>query len=119
MRVQQRATRGLGDVWVPVGMTETDTPSAQASTAPLAVVTGASSGIGFELARQFVDHGFDVLLAAEDDELETAASTLRHDTEAQVRAVPTDLRSPQGVRDLYAAIRADGRPVAAIPSMPE
>jgi short-subunit dehydrogenase len=31
---------------------------------PLAVVTGASSGIGLELARQFVDHHFDVLVVA-------------------------------------------------------
>ena len=32
----------------------------------LALVTGASSGIGFELARQFADHGFDLIVAAED-----------------------------------------------------
>jgi NAD(P)-dependent dehydrogenase (short-subunit alcohol dehydrogenase family) len=36
---------------------------------PLAVVTGASSGIGRELARQFATNGFDVVVAAEDDEL--------------------------------------------------
>ena len=33
---------------------------------PLAVVTGASSGIGYELAKQFVQNGFDVIIAAED-----------------------------------------------------
>ena len=33
---------------------------------PLAVITGASSGIGRELARQFATHGFDVIVAAED-----------------------------------------------------
>src|ERR671939_432014 len=31
------------------------------SSRPLAVVTGASSGIGFELAKQFAEHGFDLL----------------------------------------------------------
>jgi len=31
-----------------------------------AVVTGASSGIGYELARQFAEHGYDLLIAAED-----------------------------------------------------
>ncbi len=30
-------------------------------TKPLAVVTGASSGIGFELAKQFAGNGFDLL----------------------------------------------------------
>ena len=34
---------------------------------PLALVTGASSGIGLELARQFVEHDFDIIITAEDD----------------------------------------------------
>nr|WP_211591414.1 SDR family NAD(P)-dependent oxidoreductase [Microbispora sp. H10836] len=36
---------------------------------PLALVTGASSGIGYELARQFAQHGFDVVVTAEDGTL--------------------------------------------------
>lgn len=32
----------------------------------LAVVTGASSGIGSELARQFAEHGYDLVICAED-----------------------------------------------------
>jgi uncharacterized protein len=36
---------------------------------PLALVTGASSGIGLELARQFVQNGFDVVITAENEEL--------------------------------------------------
>ena len=36
---------------------------------PLALVTGASSGIGLELAKQFAEHGFDLIVAAEDTEL--------------------------------------------------
>src|SRR5215210_6587024 len=43
---------------------------------PLAVVTGASSGIGLELAKQFADNGFDLIVAAEDDELGGAAAEL-------------------------------------------
>jgi NAD(P)-dependent dehydrogenase (short-subunit alcohol dehydrogenase family) len=38
---------------------------------PLAVVTGASSGIGFELAKQFATNDYNLLIAAEDAELET------------------------------------------------
>jgi short-subunit dehydrogenase len=40
-----------------------------ATTKPFAVVTGASSGIGFELAKQFAQNGFDVLVTAEDNGL--------------------------------------------------
>ena len=41
-----------------------------------AVVTGASSGIGLELARQFLENGFDVLITAEDEELAAARAEL-------------------------------------------
>ena len=39
-----------------------------------AVVTGASSGIGYELAKQFAEHGFDLLVTAEDPAIEQAAA---------------------------------------------
>jgi short-subunit dehydrogenase len=39
----------------------------QATHRPLAVVTGASSGIGLELARQFAEHGFDLIVTAHQD----------------------------------------------------
>ena len=42
----------------------------------LALVTGASDGIGFELARQFADHGFDLIVNAEDAGLSAAAQQL-------------------------------------------
>jgi len=79
---------------------------------PLAVVTGASSGIGLELARQFADHGFDLIVNAEDDAIETAAAGLRQNG-CQVQAVRADLRRSASVEDLYAAIRSAGRPLAA------
>ncbi|HLH00691.1 MAG TPA: SDR family NAD(P)-dependent oxidoreductase [Bryobacteraceae bacterium] len=46
-------------------------------TRPFAVVTGASSGIGYELASQFVQHGYDVLIAAEDEGIRQAAGGLQ------------------------------------------
>jgi len=44
---------------------------------PLAVVTGASSGIGYELARQFAEHGFDLLVTSETSRIEDAAREFR------------------------------------------
>jgi short-subunit dehydrogenase len=79
---------------------------------PLAVVTGASSGIGFELAKQFAEHGYDLLVTAEDDELHRAASDLEG-VGVSVQAVQSDLRSYDGVERLYSEILALGRPVAA------
>jgi short-subunit dehydrogenase len=82
-------------------------------TSRLAVITGASSGIGFELARQFADHGFDLLISAEDDELARAATELSA-AGRSVEAVRADLRRPDGVTELYAAIQRAGRPVDAL-----
>lgn len=44
---------------------------------PLAVVTGASSGIGFELATQFAQHGYDVSLSGSSERVFDAATALR------------------------------------------
>jgi uncharacterized protein len=82
-------------------------------TRPLAVVTGASSGIGFELAKQFAGNGFDLVIAAEDAELDQAAAELRAGG-AVVEPVRVNLATPQGVEELYGRITALGRPVAAL-----
>jgi short-subunit dehydrogenase len=80
------------------------------SDRPLALVTGASSGIGFELAKQFATNGFDLIVAAEDAELDTAEKELRS-FGATVEALRVDLRTESGVEDLYDLMR--GRTVAA------
>lgn len=77
---------------------------------PLAVVTGASSGIGLELARCCAREGFDLLVAA-DQPLEDAATQLRAEG-AQVEAVQADLATADGVAKLCAAIGQ--RPVEAL-----
>jgi short-subunit dehydrogenase len=82
-------------------------------TRPLAVVTGASSGIGFELARQFAEHDFDLLIVAEDVEISSAADTLRA-TGGHVEAVQADLATRDGVEQVYQRIQTTGRPVDAI-----
>jgi uncharacterized protein len=79
----------------------------------LALVTGASSGIGLELARQFAEHGFDVIINAEDDELAAAEASLAGG-EATVRAVKADLSTSDGVERLWAAVAEGGRPLDAV-----
>jgi short-subunit dehydrogenase len=83
------------------------------SSRPLAVITGASSGIGFELARQFAQNGFDLLIAAEDTGLQDAATSLRA-LGVQVESVQVDLAIYQGVEQLWARIQATGRPVDSL-----
>jgi short-subunit dehydrogenase len=78
----------------------------------LALVTGASSGIGFELARQFAQHGFDLVIAAEDAAISTVAADLERDG-AAVEAVQVDLAHEEGVVELYRRTVATGRPLAA------
>jgi uncharacterized protein len=80
----------------------------QQETKPLAVVTGASSGIGYELAKQFADNGFDVLICAEDDAVRTAAAELGR-SGAVVRSVQADLTTYEGVERLVTEVRAGGR----------
>jgi short-subunit dehydrogenase len=77
---------------------------------PLAIVTGASSGIGLGLARECARGGFDLLIAA-DRSLHTAIAELQG-SGAVVEAVEVDLSTPQGIDTLYAA--AGGRPIAAL-----
>ncbi|WP_330439776.1 SDR family NAD(P)-dependent oxidoreductase [Streptomyces griseoaurantiacus] len=64
-------------------------------TRPLALITGASSGIGRELARQFARHGHDLVVSAEDESLESAARELE-EAGVEVRAVRADLRIGEG-----------------------
>jgi short-subunit dehydrogenase len=83
------------------------------ATQPLAVVTGASSGIGRELARQFAQNGFDLLITATGPEINTVARDLEG-LGAAVTTTQADLATYEGVETLYQAIRADSRPVEAI-----
>jgi uncharacterized protein len=85
----------------------------QTSARPLAVVTGASSGIGLELAKQFAQNGFDLLVVAEDEAISSAASDLES-MGARVQSTQADLATYDGVEKLVTLIDAAGRPVDAI-----
>ncbi|MGQ4275098.1 SDR family NAD(P)-dependent oxidoreductase [Terrihabitans sp. B22-R8] len=77
-------------------------------TRPLALVTGASSGIGYELAKRCAEEGFDLLIAADLPEIEDAAQSFRG-LGVDVTALKVDLSTIEGVDRLYAA--ANGRDV--------
>jgi short-subunit dehydrogenase len=76
-----------------------------------AVVTGASTGIGLELARECAKNKFDLLIAANEPEINTAADELRREGGA-VEPVEADLATLDGVDQLYAKI--NGRRVDAL-----
>jgi short-subunit dehydrogenase len=86
---------------------------ATSSTKPLAVITGASTGIGLELARQFAEHNFDLIIAADEPEINHAAETLKM-SGTQVQPVEVDLATHEGNDKLYEIIKADGRPVDSL-----
>lgn len=83
-----------------------------AAQRPLALVTGGSSGIGLALAKQFTDHDFDVVIAAEDDGVHEAARSLAG-SGCTVEAEQVNLATAAGVEQLYNRIVSLGRPVAA------
>jgi short-subunit dehydrogenase len=85
-----------------------------ANARQFAVITGASSGIGLELARQCITHEFDILICADDPEgLELAQQHLSQGG-AQVRIVTADLATPEGCETLVRACNESGRPIDAL-----
>ena len=78
---------------------------------PFAIVTGASSGIGYHLARECAQHGFDLLIAADRPEIHSAAQDLRG-FGGEVVVLEADLATGEGVDRLVDAIQ--GRPVDAL-----
>jgi uncharacterized protein len=80
-------------------------------TRPLAIVTGASSGIGYELAKCCAEQGFDLLIAADQPAIHNAAQEFRA-LGAAVEAIEADLATLEGIDKLYAA--AKGKPVEAL-----
>ena len=85
-----------------------------ATNRQLAVITGASSGIGLELARECVEHDFDVLICSRDRAGLEAARAHLAAAGAVVEAVASDLATFEGCERLADAIASVGRPVDAL-----
>jgi short-subunit dehydrogenase len=81
----------------------------------MALVTGASGGIGLELARLLAADGFDLALVARDRaRLADAAAMLRDRFGTQVHMLPTDLSRPDAVANLHAKLREQGIAVSVL-----
>lgn len=80
---------------------------------PMAVVTGASSGIGAALADELVEREFDLIIAAEDEGVVDAAERLTA-RGAMVRPIRADLSTFDGVEQLVSAADEVGRPVEVL-----
>ncbi|HET9483652.1 MAG TPA: SDR family NAD(P)-dependent oxidoreductase [Xanthomonadales bacterium] len=85
-----------------------------ANSRQFAVVTGASSGIGFELARQCIEHDFDVLICAHDGRGIHEAAAHLGASGAVVIPVVADLSTTQGNEKLVREIESTGRHVDAL-----
>lgn len=80
-------------------------------THPLAVVTSASSGIGYHLAERCTRAGMDLIIVANDARINTVATSLSREG-TRVEALQADLSRRSGVDKLVAALR--GRPVSVL-----
>jgi len=83
----------------------TTVKSTKANHRPLAVVTGASSGIGYYLAKECAENGFDLLIAADDPRINDVARDFRA-LGTLVDAIESDLATTQGVDELVFAINS-------------
>ena len=86
--------------------------SSDSTNRPLAVVTGASGGIGYELAKQFAQHGFDLLVTGRSEKIVDAAESLDR-LGTKVDFFRANLAEYQGVESCYSWIKSKG-PVEAL-----
>lgn len=79
-----------------------------AETRPLAIITGASRGLGFETAKALASQGFDLVLIAKDPDrlagAATAISAVCDIKNTNISSIACDLEQPHLVRELIDSI---------------
>ena len=85
--------------------------SASASAAarrPTALITGASSGIGYELAKQFARDGYQLVIVATNvQRLHEVAAELTSAYGVAVKVLPKDLSRPESADDIYQELQRE------------
>lgn len=82
------------------------------STRQLALITGASDGIGYELAKQFAQNGFDLLVIADSEKIQSAARDFQA-LGANVEALQADLATHEGTHKVVSRLESNGRALDA------
>lgn len=74
-----------------------------------ALVTGASSGIGYELAKLFAQDGYNIIAVARSkDDLQKVADEFTEQYGVQVEVMPKDLFGETGATELYEEVKGRG-----------
>ncbi|SNZ16829.1 hypothetical protein SAMN05421503_3026 [Terribacillus aidingensis] len=79
---------------------------------PTALITGASSGIGYHLAKWFAKAGYDLIIVARSKDKLLSLQTELHDS--NVTVIPHDLSLPNSAYKLYEKIRDEGKTVEVL-----
>ena len=75
----------------------------------IALITGASGGIGLEFARKFAENNFNLILVARSqDKLEALAEELRNKHSVEVQVLPKDLTDPTAPQAIYDQLKSEG-----------
>lgn len=77
---------------------------------PLALVTGASNGIGYEIAAQLADRGYDLVVTGRSARTAASADDFRR-RGASVLDVQADLTQERDIERVWSAVMSAGRPL--------
>ena len=85
------------------------------STRPIALVTGASAGIGESFARYLAEHGHDLVIVARDENrLHERAENWKAPFGVEVEVLPADLSTSEGLERVESRLRDESRPIEVL-----